>query len=198
MQRAWTTVEEATEIYSRLPNEAKRLKALKEQFFICYLGLGWNEAHHPWSSGFTTYYSSEHLFNHLIKKVIPLATKCEVPKEPLLTLPAPPNFPQLGEKSVIAETLQGGQFQNVIQFKERAHSIRDEREKEGRGDQWSEQQRTLMPEVDSTLIGFHIEILFSFTEPDGTSYLDWCHGLVVAITSELARKVKIKWDVECL
>ncbi len=55
-----------------------------------------------------------------------------------------------------------------------------------------------MPEIDSTLIGFCIEILFSFTEPDGTSYLDWCYGMVVAIISESARKVRIKWDVECL
>ncbi len=29
-----------------------------------------------------------------------------------------------------------------------------------------------MPEADSTLIGFRIEILFSITEPDGTRYLD--------------------------
>ncbi len=132
-QWAWMTVKEATEIYSRLPNEAQQLKAVKEQILICYLGLGWNEAHHPWSSGGTTY-SSEHLFNHLIQKVIPLAMECKVPKEPPLTLPAPPNLPQLGEKSVIAETLHVGQFQNVVQFKERVYSIRDEREKEGRGD----------------------------------------------------------------
>mmetsp|Transcript_9817 Transcript_9817/g.20905 ORF Transcript_9817/g.20905 Transcript_9817/m.20905 type:complete len:211 (-) Transcript_9817:255-887(-) len=152
-QRAWTTAEEATNIYSRLPNEAQQLKAVKEQILIRYLGLGWNEAHHPWSSGGTTF-SSRHLFNHLVQKVIPLANKYEVSQEPPLTLPAPSNLPQLGEKSVIAETLQVGWFQNMIQFKEKAHSIRDEREKEGRGDQWSEQQRSLMPEVDSTLIGF--------------------------------------------
>ena len=105
------TVEEATEIYSRLPNEAQRLKAVKEQILICYLGLGWNEAHHPWSSGGTTY-SSEHLFNHLIQKVIPLAMECEVPKEPPLTLPALPNLPKLGEGSVIAESLEVGEMRN--------------------------------------------------------------------------------------
>ncbi len=55
-----------------------------------------------------------------------------------------------------------------------------------------------MPEVGSTLIKFCIEILFSVTEPDGTSYLDWCHGTVIAITTESARKVQIKWDAECL
>ncbi len=40
-----------------------------------------------------------------------------------------------------------------------------------------------MPKVDSTLGGFCIEILFSFTEPEGMSYLDWCHGTVVVIAS---------------
>ncbi len=55
-----------------------------------------------------------------------------------------------------------------------------------------------MPEADSPLVGFCIEILFSFTEPDGMSYLDWCHVTVVAIASESAKKVKINWDRECL
>mmetsp|Transcript_7324 Transcript_7324/g.15055 ORF Transcript_7324/g.15055 Transcript_7324/m.15055 type:complete len:82 (+) Transcript_7324:1036-1281(+) len=55
-----------------------------------------------------------------------------------------------------------------------------------------------MPEIDSTLVGFCIEVLFRFIEPDGTSYLDWCHGTVVAIHSVSARKIKIKWDEECL
>ncbi len=109
-----------------------------------------------------------------------------------MTLP-PPNLPKLGDKSIIAETLKV-EIQNVAQFKENVHAIRYGDKKEGRGGWWSEQQRTLIPDIDSTLIGFHIEILFSFTEPDGTSYLDWCHGTVVASTSKSARKVEIKWD----
>ncbi len=55
-----------------------------------------------------------------------------------------------------------------------------------------------MRDVDSSLIGFNIEILFSFTEPDGNSYLDWCHGMVVTVMSMSARKAKIKWDEEHL
>ncbi len=33
-----------------------------------------------------------------------------------------------------------------------------------------------MPDIDSTLIGFRIEVLFEYTETDGIAYLDWCHG----------------------
>ncbi len=43
-----------------------------------------------------------------------------------------------------------------------------------------------------------LEMLLHGTPPTCTSYLDWCVGTVVAIISELARKVRIKWDVECL
>lgn len=88
---------------------------------------------------------------------------------------------------MITETLKVGKIQNVAQFKERVHLIWDECEKEGRVDWWSEQQRSFMPDIDSTRIGFHIEVLFSFTEANGTIYPDWCYGTVVAVTSESTR-----------
>ncbi len=52
--------------------------------------------------------------------------------------------------------------------------------------------------IYAKLTGFCTEIIFSLTKPDGTHYLDWCHGTVFSITSESARKVKIKRDSKCL
>ncbi len=90
-----------------------------------------------------------------------------------MTLPAPPNLPQLGQKSNISDSLQIGKFNNSAKFKARVYAMRGDCEREGRGDYWREQQRTLMPDVDPSLIGFCIDMLFSIIEPDGNSYLDW-------------------------
>ena len=44
------------------------------------------------------------------------------------------------------------------------------------------------------MIGFKIEYCFSYDEEDGTPYLSWCDGEVVAIVNEKSRMVMIKWN----
>ena len=75
--------------YSELKSETRRLEAVKEQILIRYLGLGWKEAHHPWSANSRPYNLKE-LFEHLIRVVIPLKDRLELPGEAPLTLPEPP------------------------------------------------------------------------------------------------------------
>ena len=48
--RCWTTASMAMSVYNQLKSETARLNAVKEQILIRYLGLGWEDAHHPWSS----------------------------------------------------------------------------------------------------------------------------------------------------
>jgi hypothetical protein len=45
---------------------------------MCYLGLGWEEAHHPWS--FKSHaFTAEDLFDHLISVVTPLEGLTHIP-----------------------------------------------------------------------------------------------------------------------
>ena len=73
-----TTASMAMSVYNQLKSETARLNAVKEQILICYLGLGWEDAHHPWSSQ-EVVFNSQHLLNHLIEKVLPMTEHQEVP-----------------------------------------------------------------------------------------------------------------------
>ena len=52
-------------------SEEQKLKVVKEQILIRYLGLGWEKAHHPQSQAGRTFTPDE-LFLQLINVVIPL------------------------------------------------------------------------------------------------------------------------------
>ena len=80
----------------------------------------------------------------------------------------------------------------------KAYSERDKREEDGIGNRWSEMQRSVMPDIDATLVGFRIEKLFEYSETDGTTYLDWCHGQVVSVNGDKIKYATIRWDKECL
>lgn len=73
------------------------------------------------------------------KKSHPPCSHSKIADEPCLTLPAPSNLPQLGQKSVISESFQMGQFSNLAYFKARGHAIRYVCVREGRGSCRSEQ-----------------------------------------------------------
>lgn len=101
------------------------------------LGIGVEETHHPWSSEGMAF-TSWHRLDHLMQTVIPLANIRNIQDEPPLTLAAPPNLPQLVQKSVISAYFQMGQFSNLAVFKVRGHAMRDACVREGKGDKWSE------------------------------------------------------------
>jgi hypothetical protein len=80
----------------------------------------------------------------------------------------------------------------------KAYAERDKREADGIGDRWSEMQRSVMPDIDSTLVGFRIEKLFEYSETDGTTYLDWCHREVILVNSDKIKYATIRWNEDCL
>ena len=47
--RCCRTVPEAEYFYKALKSKTARLRAVKEPILSCYLGCGWDKAHHPWS-----------------------------------------------------------------------------------------------------------------------------------------------------
>ena len=45
----WLTKEKAMQEYGKIKRDAQKLKAIKEEILIGYLGLRWKKAHYPWS-----------------------------------------------------------------------------------------------------------------------------------------------------
>ena len=166
---------------------------MKEQILIGYLGCGWVEAQHPWSKNDETYTLS-YLFRFFKETVIPLEEeKGGIPEEPPLEIPSPPAMGKLGTTTGLAlkfKELNEGKYE---EFKNEARSERDKREAKGKGDRWSEMQRSVMPKMDE-LDGFKIEMLFEGIDADGESCLEWYHGEVKEVLNRKSRKVRIVWD----
>jgi hypothetical protein len=57
--------------------------------------------------------------------VIPLAQKRDVPGEPSLSLPSPPEMPSLGTKSEIALSMESKNESKLAEFKVKAYAKRD-------------------------------------------------------------------------
>ena len=80
---------------------------MKEQILIRYLGLGWEEAHHPWSKNRHQYTALE-LLKHLCEVVIALQNVKEVPNQAHIELPTRPDTCMLGTKSADLIQLDDG------------------------------------------------------------------------------------------
>ncbi len=88
------------------------------------LGLGWNEAYHAWSKDGMPYTSNQ-LFQFFKQYVIPLAETRDVPGEPPLSLPSPPEMPSLGTKSEIALSKESKNESKLAEFKVKAYADRN-------------------------------------------------------------------------
>ena len=164
---------------------------------IRYLGIGWLEAYHPWSQNGTDF-SPEHLFKFLVDVVIPLKDEKDVPDEPPLDLPSPPDMPTLGTNSLDANGFDEKHNDRVREFKSKWRSERDNRMERGEGDRWSKMQKDAPPKVDASLVGYEIEMLFSGTDDAGEAFVNWYHGVVKKLLNEKSRRVLIQWNEECL
>ena len=189
----WRTVDEATAQYNKLTSKAKKLDAVKEQILIRYLGLGWEKAHHPWSCGQVTYGPDE-LFRHLVETVIPMAETEKVPAEAPLNMPSTPDMQTLGTTADVALNIQNNNAADIAKMRAAGYKERDERESRGDGDRWSEMQQYSAPDINKDLVGFRLEKLFEFTEADGSTLLEWCHGEIVAIKNAKTNTVQVEWD----
>ena len=101
-------------------------KAVKNQSLIRYLGLGWIEAYHAWSCNGVDY-TPLHLFKFLVDVVMPLKYEKEVPDEPSVELPAPPDMPTLGKISSDANRLSESHNDRIEAFKAKWRNERDSR-----------------------------------------------------------------------
>ena len=172
--------------------EAARLRAVKEQHLIRTLGLGWMQAHHPWSKNGKVY-SATHLLANLCLVVIPLAKELILPDDAPVKLPTAPDLCTLETLSATGEELKTKSLETVTEFKQEGREERDRREKEGLGDRWGEKQSVVIPEINHKFIGFKIKMLFKYTHDQG---LNWCHGEVIAIKNAKKKTVIVKWAEE--
>jgi hypothetical protein len=76
--RCWKTVRQALDEFEKLTSKKEKIECVKKQILISYLGLGWEESHHPWSKNKHIYTASD-LLKHLCEVVIPLQDVKEVP-----------------------------------------------------------------------------------------------------------------------
>ena len=196
-KRCWKTVRQANHFYSRLKSEAAKLRAVKEQILIRYLGLGWVDAHHPWSAG-TIAYTSKQLLRHLTLKVIPMADDLPVPTEPPLNLPSLPVMSKLGTVSSLAKEHEQHSEELKQSVRQDALKEKEDRESRGFGDRWKEEQQIVPPDCDDSLRGFNIEMAFSYMDDEGDKCWGWYNGVVKKVVNERSHSVLIEWDENCL
>ena len=137
----WLAEKQAFEEFEKLRYKKDRMAAVKEQILMRYLGLGWVEAHHPWSKKGHGSYSATELFDHFVTVVLPLAGTHEVPDEPPLELPGlPTNLKHLGTRAQDCVDLAKELGSQERKFRLDALRKRDQLEENGFGDQLSEIQ----------------------------------------------------------
>ena len=68
---------------------------MKEQILIVHLGLGFEEAHHPWSKDGDDYTALQ-LIEYFVKVCLPLIKTRKVPKDASMEHPRHPELPILG------------------------------------------------------------------------------------------------------
>ena len=198
--RRWTTVEHALDQYERLTTKTARMKHVRDQILMRYVGLGFGEAYHPWSKEGRQYTAAE-LLKHLIEVVIPLDTSKMLPDRPPLNLPKRPDLAILGTLSADRKDLDNTCLAKEQRIRLNAMLERDRREDNGRGDQLMEMQEAVIPVDRMRKGGFKVDICFEFDDVTGP-VLEWCQGTVVRLIKykedQNHLKMEVRWDEECL
>lgn len=198
----WKTVDEARAFYNQLTTKKERLESVKEQILIRYIGLGWEEAHHPWSFRGRAFTPDE-LFEHLIEVVIPLQDSKEIPLDP------PVDLPKIGD-DVVLGTLSAGRKRLDDAFLAKKRELRknikeDVRrlEDEGEMDVVEYMQQKVWPLERILAVDFRLQICWKYYDgEDGiTETLKWCTGTIVSVINDKSEKhnrieVEVLWDNE--
>ena len=122
-----------------------------------------------------------------------------MPDEPPVNMPSPPKIHSLGTTSDLALKLKKGNEERRCKLVSESIKERDEREKKGLGDCWAEQQDTKHPNIDSTFVGYKLEMLFEYPNTlEGGTYLDWAHGIVENIVNTKTGRVRVRWHKDCV
>ena len=200
--RCSTTVAEAMREFDNLKTNAARYRYLKEQILIRYVGLGWEEAYHPWSKGGYIYTPNE-LLRHLTMVVIPLQRTKSVPKHPPMNLPTRPSLPTLGTKASDIIDMDSQSTQQNVKLQMDAYRERERLEEEGIGDQLSKLQQNSWKIFDGKKLKtspWGIDMLCEYVDDECEPTYVWCQGKVVELVrqTDTVAVVKIEWNETCL
>jgi hypothetical protein len=197
----WRTVEVAETEYRKLSTKKAKLHCVKEQILMRYLGLGWVEAHHPWSSK-GRLFTSDELFEHLIRVVIPLEFEegREIPIEPPVDLPTVPDEVIIGTKSAARTSLDNTNNAKELTIRMQAREDIAKQEEMGIADQEEYMQPASWP-VTEIKSGFKVQICWKYyDDEDGISEeLRWCGGTVESVVKDKSDThnyidVLVRWD----
>jgi hypothetical protein len=133
----WKTVQQALDEFGNLTSKKDQLEYVKEQILIRYLGLGWEEAHHPWSKNKCQFTASE-LLKHLCEVVISLQEVNKVLDQAPIKLPTRPDNYTLGTKSADLLGLDNAVLAKEERMRLNAMLEQDRRENSGFGNQLME------------------------------------------------------------
>jgi hypothetical protein len=136
-----------------------------------YIGLGWEEAYHPWSYKGRAFTADE-LFEHLINFVIPLADSNQPPLDPPVKLPKVGDQVNFGTKSAAQKRLDDLQ---ATKKEELRKSIKDrvkELEEEGEMDAIEYMQQKVWPIERILQTRFRIQICWKYYDEDDSYHRD--------------------------
>ena len=125
-----------------------------------YLGLGIEEAHHPWFEN-TRSFTSQELLDYLVNKVIPHEKKIILPTEVPIKAPTLATFQKVGTISWLAPEKEQMTVDENDQFKIDGKNELKRPEDKGEMDLWSEKQSTLQSKIDK-MKGLRIEMTFEY------------------------------------
>jgi hypothetical protein len=196
--RCWKTRRQALDEFEKLGSKAEKLKCVREQILIRYLGLGWIGAHHPWSKNKYQYLPAE-LLKHLCDVVIPLQDTEDVPELPPINLPQHSVNYTMGTKSADLLALYNSAHDKEDSIRLKAMIERDRLENSGFGDQLTELQQTSWAIEKIRAGSFKLDMCFMYND-DSNDILQWCQGTITRIVKEKNNCVwvDVEWDKECL
>jgi len=196
--RFWKTPKKAMDEFAKIEAHTNQKKFVKEQIHIVYLGLGFEEAWHPWSrDGYE--FTAVELLEHFVKVCLPLVKTRKIPEHPPMEHPRLPELPVLGTLASDIADFYTDQAKNDNEL--RLKALR-ERENEILMGVWDGAE--YMNEVNwpgkSLKKGYKLEMCFSYPEEDGESRVMWCCGVVQRVKKMCDKEIKVlvKWEEEFL
>jgi hypothetical protein len=200
----WRTASVAISNFNKLTTKKDRLACVKDQILMRYLGLGWEEDHHPWSlKGHA--FTAEELFKHFLEVVIPVEHDGRnIPFDPPVALPKVPDKFMIGTMSSPRHDLNAIMAKKEHDLRINAKREVDRQEELGLVDQEEYMQETSWP-VEKIKSGFKLQICWKyFNEEDGVSEeLRWCGGVVERVLNDKSEKynfieVLVRWNEDVI
>ncbi len=196
--RCAMTAMQAFKEFNSLKSASAQNQWVKDQILIRYVGLGWEEAHHPWSKNKYVYTPAE-LLKHLSMVVTLLQQTKKVSDHLPMNLPTRLTKPTLGTRAADVVAMDKEYEDKSVQLRINAYLEQEQMEERGIGGQLSEMQQNSWKVFENQRIKmkpFKIEMLFEYKEPGGELRYNWCRGVVVELIKQNDKStfVEIKWN----